>query len=379
MSAGPLAGLRVVQIASLAPAPFGCMVLADLGAEVIRVERAGGGDALAVPSGYFDRGQRSIAVDLKSPEGIEVVLALLDDADILVEGFRPGVMERLGLGPDACWQRNRGLVYGRLTGFGQDGPLAAAAGHDINYISLAGALEPIGRAGERPYAPLNIVADFAGGGFLLVIGLLAALRERELSGQGQVVDAAMVDGAALLTTFFHGMANAGLWTRERGTNFFDGGAAFYDTYACADGGYMAVGAVEPQFYAQLLEKLGLAGEELPHPFDTDRAEELRSAFAAAFGRRTRAQWTAVFEGVDACVTPVLSPWEAHEHPHNAARGTFVEVGGRRQPAPAPRFSRTPAGVPGAAPRTGADTDDLLAAAGYKPEQIQELRDRNVVA
>ncbi|HWU22029.1 MAG TPA: CaiB/BaiF CoA-transferase family protein [Nocardioides sp.] len=376
---GPLAGIRVVQIASLAPAPFGCMVLADLGAEVIRVERAGGGDALAVPSGYFDRGQRSIAVDLKSSEGVEVVLRLIEDADVLVEGFRPGVMERLGLGPEECWLRNRPLVYGRLTGFGQDGPLADAAGHDINYISVAGALEPMGRAGERPYAPLNVIADFAGGGFLLAIGVLAALHEVGRSGRGQVVDTAMVDGAALLTTFFHGMESAGLWTRERGTNFFDGGAAFYDTYECADGGFMAVGAVEPQFYALLLDRLGLAEAELPHPFDTDRADELRDAFAAVFRTRTRAEWTEVFDGADACVTPVLSPWEAHEHPHNAARGTFVEVAGRRQPAPAPRFSRTPAGTPGAPPvRIGADTEVLLKGAGYDDDAIARLRTSGAV-
>jgi len=375
---GPLAGVRVVQLASLAPAPFGCMVLADLGAEVIRVERAGGGDALAVPSGYFDRGQRSIAVDLRTPEGVQVVLDLIRDADVLVEGFRPGVTERLGVGPEDCWRVNPGLVYGRLTGFGQDGPLASAAGHDINYISLAGALEPIGRAGERPYAPLNIVADFAGGGFLLVIGVLAALRERDVSGRGQVVDAAMVDGAALLTTFFHAMASAGLWTQERGTNFFDGGAAFYDTYECSDGGFMAVGSVEPQFYALLLERLGLSEADLPHPFDTSRADELRTAFAEVFKTRTRDAWEQVFAGVDACVTPVLSPWEAHAHPHNAARDTFVEVAGQRQPAPAPRFSRTPAPVPGRAPRTGADTDALLTGLGYDTARLQDLRDRGIV-
>jgi alpha-methylacyl-CoA racemase len=376
---GPLEGLKVVQIASLAPAPFGCMVLADLGAEVVRVERSGGGDALSVPSGYLDRGQRSIAVDLKSAEGVEIVLAMLEEADVLVEGFRPGVMERIGLGPDVCLARNPGLVYGRLTGFGQNGPLAQAAGHDINYIALAGALEPVGRAGERPYAPLNVVADFAGGGFLLVIGILAALHERRWSGTGQVVDAAMVDGAALLTTFFHGMEHAGLWTRERGTNFFDGGAAFYDTYECADGAYVAVGALEPQFYDQLLDKLGLTDVVLPHPLDTDHASELREAFGNVFKTRTRAEWSAIFDNVDACVTPVLSPWEAHEHPHNAERGTFVDVDGKRQPAPAPRFSRTPAPAPGSAPAMiGADTDTLLAELGFDAAAIADLRGRNVV-
>ncbi len=376
---GPLEGIKVVQVASLAPAPFGCMVLADLGAEVVRVERSGGGDALAVPSGYLDRGQRSIAIDLKSPEGVEVLLALVEDADVLVEGFRPGVMERLGVGPEECRHRNPRLVYARLTGYGQDGPMAAAAGHDINYIAMSGALEPVGRAGERPYAPLNTVADFAGGGFLLVIGVLAALQERHWSHQGQVVDVSMVDGSALLTTFLHGMESAGLWTHERGTNFFDGGAAFYDTYACADGRYVAVGAVEPQFYALLLDRLGLADADLPHPFDTDRAEELRSAFAERFATRTREEWSEVFADVDACVTPVLSPWEAHEHPHHVARDTFVEVAGRVQPAPAPRFSRTPADVPAPAPaRLGADTDDLLAGIGLDAAAVADLRARGIV-
>lgn len=376
---GPLEGLKVVQVASLAPAPFGCMVLADLGAEVIRVERSGGGDALAVPSGYLDRGQRSIAVDLKTQEGAEVLLALIEDADVLVEGFRPGVMERLGVGPDECLHRNPKLVYARLTGYGQDGPMAAAAGHDINYIAMSGALEPVGRAGERPYAPLNTVADFAGGGFLLVIGVLAALQERHWSHQGQVVDVSMVDGSALLTTFLHGMESAGLWTHERGTNFFDGGAAFYDTYACADARYVAVGAVEPQFYALLLDRLGLAGADLPHPFDTDRAEELRAVLAERFAARTRAEWMEVFADVDACVTPVLSPWEAHEHPHHVARRTFVEVAGRVQPAPAPRFSRTPADVPAPAPdKLGVDTDDLLAGIGLDAAAVADLRARGIV-
>ncbi|GAB4003191.1 CaiB/BaiF CoA transferase family protein [Nocardioides ultimimeridianus] len=374
---GPLEGLKVVQVASMAPAPFACMVLADLGADVLRVERSGGGDALSVPSGYLDRGQRSMALDLKTQEGAEVLLALLDDADVLVEGFRPGVMERLGLGPEECLRRNPELVYGRLTGFGQEGPLASAAGHDIDYIALAGALEPMGRAGERPYAPLNLVADFAGGGFLLVIGILAALHERRWSGQGQVVDAAMVDGAALLTTFVHGMEAAGLWSHERGTNFLDGGAAFYDTYACADGRYVAVGAVEPQFYSQLLAGLGLKESDLPHPFDTDRADELRSAIAEAFLTRSRAEWEEIFDGVDACVAPVLSPWEAHEHPHNAARGTFTTVAGRLQPSPAPRFSRTPAPAPAPPSPFAADTDAVLAGLGFDAEAVADLRRRGV--
>ncbi|KRA38799.1 MULTISPECIES: CaiB/BaiF CoA transferase family protein [unclassified Nocardioides] len=378
MSAGPLAGLKVVELTSLAPAPFACMVLADLGAEVIRVDRAGGGDALAVPSGYFDRGQKSIAVDLKDPRGVDIVRDLIADADVLVEGFRPGVAERLGVGPEDCRAWNPGLVYGRLTGYGQHGPMAQAAGHDINYIALAGALEPIGRVGERPLPSLNLVADFAGGGFLLVIGVLAALREREFSGKGQVVDASMVEGAALLTTFVHAMASTGLWMPERGTNFLDSGAAFYDTYVCSDGKYVAVGALEPQFYAELLAGLGLSDEDLPSPFDLDQAGKLRAVFQGVFLTKARDEWTEVFDGVDACVTPVLSPSEAPDHPHNRARQSFVEVGGRLQPAPAPRFSRSAPPTPSAAPRMGAHTDDLLAELGLSAEAIAELRSAGVV-
>ncbi len=378
MSAGPLDGLKVVELTSLAPAPFACMVLADLGAEVIRVDRAGGGDALAVPSGYFDRGQKSIAVDLKDPRGTDIVRGLAADADVLVEGFRPGVAERLGVGPEECQARNPRLIYGRLTGYGQHGPMAQAAGHDINYVALAGALEPIGRAGERPLPPLNLVADFAGGGFLLVIGVLAALREREFSGNGQVVDASMVEGAALLTTFVHAMASTGLWMPERGTNFLDSGAAFYDTYICADGKYVAVGALEPQFYAELLTRLDLADAELPSPFDLDQADKLRATFAGAFLTKTRDEWADVFDGVDACVTPVLAPSEAPGHPHNQARESFVEVGGRVQPAPAPRFSRSIPATPAPAPRVGAHTDELLDALGLSAETVAELRAAGVV-
>jgi len=374
-SRGPLTGVRVVELASLAPAPFGCMVLADLGADVIRVERSGsgGGGGLAVPSGVLDRGQRSMEANLKDPAGVEAVLRLVETADVLVEGFRPGVTERLGLGPEECLARNPRLVYGRMTGWGQDGPLAQAAGHDINYIAVAGALEPIGRPGERPIPPLNLLGDFGGGGFLLVIGILAALQERNTSGHGQVVDAAMVDGSALLTAFIHGMHSGGLWNDERGTNLFDGTAAFYDTYECADGQYVAVGCVEPQFYAELIDRLGLTGEDLPMQYDLDAADELKSRLGGVFKGRSRDEWTAVFEGSDACVSPVLTPWEAHTHPHNAARETFIEVGGIRQPAPAPRFSRTPAPAPEPAPRAGADTDELLAELGYSTQEISDLR------
>lgn len=379
MTGGPLSGLTVVEIASLAPAPFGCMILADLGADVIRVERAGdGGTGLMAPSGVLDRGRRSIAVNLRTPEGLEAVLRLVEGADILVEGFRPGVAERLGIGPDDCLSRNPALIYGRMTGWGQDGPLAPRAGHDINYIALAGALDPIGRAGERPVPPLNLLGDFGGGGLMLTMGILASLHERTRSGRGQVVDASMVDGAALLTAFVHGMNAAGLWQEGRGQNVLDGAAAFYDTYECADGLHVAVGCVEPHFYGELLDVLGLSGEDLPLQYDLDAAPELKARLADVFATRPRDEWAALFADSDACVSPVLSPWEAHEHPHNKERETFVEVGGIRQPAPAPRFSRTPAPVPRPAPRPGQDTDAILARAGYDAAAIEQLRSAGAV-
>jgi alpha-methylacyl-CoA racemase len=317
------------------------MVLADLGAEVLRVDRAAGG-GVGPPLG---RNRRCVVVDLKHPDGPSAVLRLVEHADVLVEGFRPGVAERIGIGPDACLARNPRLVYGRMTGWGQDGPLAPRAGHDINYIAVAGALEPIGRPGERPVPPLNLVGDFGGGGMLLALGVLAALYERERSGAGQVVDAAMVDGAALLTTFLHGMRASGLWSAPRGENLLDGGAPFYDTYATADGRYVAVGAIEPQFYAALLTGLGLDGADLPGQLDRSGWPTLRARFTAAFAARTRDEWVEIFAGTDACVTPVLAPAEAPGHPHNMDRGAFVDVDGVVQPAPAPRFSRTPAARP----------------------------------
>ncbi|KAA1427677.1 CaiB/BaiF CoA transferase family protein [Nocardioides antri] len=371
---GPLADLRVVELTGLAPAPFGCMVLADLGAEVVRVDRAGpGGDGLLAPSGVLDRSRRSIAIDLKTDEGREVLLRLVDEADVLVEGYRPGVAERLGIGPEACLERNPRLVYARMTGWGQDGPLAPRAGHDINYIALSGALEPIGTADGKPVPPLNLLGDFGGGGLLMAMGVLAALHERSSSGRGQVVDAAMVDGSALLTAFIHGMHHAGLWQQERGHNIFDGTAAFYDTYACADGRFVAVGCVEPHFYAELVERLGLADTDLPHQFDFDAADKLKAHFAEVFATRPRDEWAAVFADSDACVTPVLSPFEAHEHPHNAARSTFTVVGGIRQPAPAPRFSRTPASDPRPPRRPGTDTDEILGELGLDAAAVTRLR------
>jgi alpha-methylacyl-CoA racemase len=370
---GPLSGVRVVEIASAAPAPFGCMILSDLGAEVLRVDRhdtVGRSQAQALDP--LVRGRRSVAVDLKSPQGAAVVRRLVTTADVLVEGFRPGVMERLGLGSDVCLGLNGALVYARMTGWGQEGPLAPRAGHDINYIALSGALEPLGRAGERPHAPINLLGDFAGGGMLLAVGVLAALHERVTSGRGQVVDVAMVDGAALLTSALHGMRAQGVWADERGTNLLDGGAPFYDAYLTRDGGYMSVGALERRFYRQLLEGLGLANVELPDQMDRAGWPELRARLAEAFLTRTRAEWAEVFAGLDGCVAPVLSPAEAPAEPHNRARGTFVPVGGRLQPAPAPRFSRSVVAVPGPAPLPGTDTRTALLDWGFDPVEVAHL-------
>jgi len=353
---GPLSGLRVIELAGIGPGPHAAMQLADLGAEVVRVERPGsgpGGDATL-------RGRRRIRVDLRAPGVVESVLDLVEHADVLIEGFRPGVTDRLGLGPDACLRRNPRLVYARMTGWGQSGPMAARAGHDINYISLTGVLHAIGRAGERPVPPLNLVGDFGGGSMLLVVGVLAALCERFRSGHGQVVDAAMVDGAGLLSQMMWSMRGQGRWSEEPGTNLLDGGAPFYDTYTCSDGRYVAVGAIEPQFYAQLLTGLGLTQEKLPAQHDRTGWPKLRATFAAAFATRTRDEWAAAFADTDACVTPVLTFAEAAVHPHAARRGGFIEIDGVVQPAPAPRFSRTQPGLP-AAPVVEPEPRAVLAA------------------
>lgn len=374
---GSLDGLRVVEIASAAPAPFACMMLADAGAEVVRVDRPSRSGRR--PNDPLVRGRRSIALDLKSPDGIEVVRRLVRQADVLVEGFRPGVMERLGLGPDVLLEDNPGLVYARMTGFGQSGPLADRAGHDINYIAVSGALEPVGRAGERPLAPLNLVGDFGGGGMLLAFGILSALYERNGSGRGQVVDAAMVDGSALLTAFVHGVRADGHWRDERGTNLLDGGAPFYDTYRTSDDRYVAVGALERRFYQELLTGLGLDDEDLPAQMDRAGWPRLRERFASAFAGETRDHWTKVFADLDACVTPVLAPSEVADAPTSVARDAFVTVGGVAQPAPAPRFSRTPSGVSTAPRVPGEDTEAVLAGWGFTTAEVARLLQHGVVS
>ena len=378
--AGPLAGLKVVELAGLAPAPFATTVLADLGADVVRVDRAKQAfDVLSFPHDPLSRSRQWIGVDTKSPAGRDVVLRLIDEADVLIEGFRPGVTERLGLGPDVCLERNPRLVYGRITGWGQDGPLAQAAGHDINYIGLAGALEPIGRAGERPVPPLNLLGDFGGGGLLLAMGVLAALVERASSGRGQVVDASMVDGSALLTAGLHGLRNIGLWNRGRGGNMLDGGAPFYDTYETADGRYVAIGAIEERFWGDLLKVLDLDPSSVAGRSDPAQWPAVREKLAEVLRTRTRDEWAARAEGTDACLTPVLTPEEAASHPHNVARGTFVDLDGHRQPAPAPKFDRTPPDTPNAPHEPRTDTTAVLTSLGYSPEDIEKLRADGVIA
>jgi alpha-methylacyl-CoA racemase len=378
---GPLAGVKVVEIASIGPGPFAGMMLADMGADVIRLERAGGDGGTGLGSGAWNltnRGRPSVGVDLKHPQARELVLRLAESADALIEGFRPGVMERLGLGPDDVRARNPRLVYGRMTGYGQEGPMAAVAGHDINYISIAGVLGAIARRGERPLFPLNLIGDYGGGGMLLAFGVVCGILEARSSGQGQVVDAAMVEGSAVLGTLIHALRHAGMWTDEPGTNLLDSGAHFYEVYEAADRGHIAVGAIEPQFYAELLRILELDPAEFPQ-FDRERWPELKARFADVFRTRTRDEWAALLEGAEACATPVLAPGEAPSHPHNVARRSFVEVGGVVQPAPAPRFSRTAPEIRRPPGEAGADTDAALAAWGLSQEEVAALRDGGVTA
>ncbi|MET7660174.1 CaiB/BaiF CoA-transferase family protein [Streptomyces sp. NPDC005463] len=354
-NSGPLAGVRVVELAGIGPGPFAAMLLADLGADVVRVDRPGGA-GLAIDPEYdiTNRNKRSVIIDLKADNGPARVLDLVAKADVLIEGYRPGVAERLGVGPDACHARNPGLVYGRMTGWGQEGPLAQRAGHDIAYIALTGTLGMIGKPDEPPTVPANLVGDFAGGSLYLVVGILAALHYARDTGAGQVVDAAIVDGASHLAAMIHGMLAAGGWQDRRGSNLLDGGCPFYGTYETSDGQYMAVGALEQQFYDEFIALLGIDGTA-PARKDLARWGELRDAVAARFKTRTREEWTAVFEGSDACVAPVLSLREAPGHPHLAARGTFTDHGGITQPAPAPRFSATPTAVRSGPAQPGADT------------------------
>ncbi|BBZ14894.1 CaiB/BaiF CoA transferase family protein [Mycobacterium branderi] len=364
---GPLQGIRVLELAGIGPAPFGCMLLADLGAEVVRVERAtgastidGAGRAGSDPKKYVPhRGRRSIALDLKSPAGRDTLLALVERADALVESFRPGVAERLGVGPDVCLARNPRLVYTRMTGWGQSGPLADAAGHDINYIAVAGVLDNFRRTGERPLAPLNVVGDMGGGGMLLAFGIAAALVHAGRTGRGQVVDAAMVDGAALQLATTIGMRAQGRWPGAPGSNVSDSGAPFYEVYECADGRFIAVGALEEPFWDEFVKRLGVAPDSLPDRDDPTLWPEGKRRLAEVFGTRSRDEWAAVFDGSDACVSPVLSLDEAPHHPHAVARSAFIEVAGTVQPAPAPRFSRTPAAAPTPPPPRGADTEAVL--------------------
>lgn len=379
--AGPLAGLKIVEMAGIGPAPFCAMMFADMGAEVIRIDRPGGASPVAPDDVRFDvtaRGRRSLAVDLKKTGGADTVLRLIDQADAVIEGFRPGVMERLGLGPEVCLARNPKLVYGRMTGWGQHGPLAHAAGHDINYIALSGALHAIGRPGEPPVVPLNYIGDFGGGAMLLAFGVLCALLEARRNGRGQVVDAAMTDGAALLSAMMYGFRADGSLSNRRGENLLDGGAHFYNTYACADDKYVAIGAIEPQFYALLLQLCGISDPAFDAQRDPAGWPLLKERFAGIFRTKTQAEWCALLEGTDVCFAPVLDWDEAPQHPHNRARDTFIEVAGVVQPAPAPRFSRTRPDMPAAPQASGAQGEAVLRDWGFDSTAIADLKQRGII-
>jgi alpha-methylacyl-CoA racemase len=381
--AGPLAGVTVVELAGIGPGPYCAMLLADMGASVLRVDRAGPLSADYTPNPVLERGRRSVAVDLKQDRGRELVLRFVEDADVLLESFRPGVVERLGLGPDASLARNPRLVYGRLTGWGQDGPLALAAGHDVNYISLTGALHAIGRAGERPVPPLNLVGDFGGGASAMAFGIVCALLETRTSGRGQVVDANVFDSTSTLMALIHGLRARGKWSDRRGDNLLDTGCPYYDVYTCADGRWVAVGAIEERFFRTMLDVLGLGAEpelEGSHK-DRSRWPALREALTAAFATRTRDAWAQAFEGVDACVTPVLDLDEAQTHPHAVARSSYAPLDGSPfpQPAVAPRFSRSGTAVPAPAVSPGQHTREILAEHGYDAAAVDELLAAGVVA
>ena len=365
---GPLFGSKIIELAGIGPGPFCGMLLSDMGAEVIRVDRPGG----AASKDVLTRGRKSIAIDMKSDAGREAVLKMCESSDALFEGFRPGVTERLGLGPKECLARNKKLVYGRMTGWGQDGPMAQASGHDINYISLVGALHAIGESGGKPVPPLNLVGDFGGGGMVLAFGLVCAMLEAQKSGHGQVVDTAMVDGAAVLMGMFFTMHGSGVFKTERGTNLLDGGAHFYGSYETLDGKYVSIGSIEPQFYSLLLEKAGLDHEKYGAQMDQSRWDELKVDLTEVFKSKTRDEWCSIMEGTDVCFAPILSLDEVRDHPHNAARNSFIEIDGMVQPAPAPRFSRTEADVPHGSRAPGQDSRQVLQEVGYSDAEIDEL-------
>lgn len=374
---GPLQGYRIIEIAGIGPGPFAAMMLADMGAEVIRIDRAQSVRGAAPTEPHFDvllRGRRNVALDLKHPDGVATLLDLVASADALIEGFRPGVMERLGIGPDVCLERNPKLVYGRMTGWGQEGPYAQAAGHDINYIALAGALAHFGRAGEAPVPPLNMVGDFGGGGMFLAYGVVCALLEAQRSGQGQVVDTAMVDGAAVLMSMFWAFSSVGMFDENApGTNLLDTGAHFYDVYRCADGKYVSIGSIEPQFYAELLRLTGLEGDEqFAKQMDKTEWGALKERLTAVFASKTRDEWCEIMEATDVCFAPVLTMSEAAAHPHNVERSTFLDLDGRRQPAPAPRFSRTSAAVERPPAHAGQHTREVLVDWGLDPARVDAL-------
>ena len=377
VNVGPLAGFKIIELAGIGPGPFCGMMLSDMGAEVIRVDRPGKNARRNID--VLTRGRKSIAVDLKTPAGREVVLKLCESADALFEGFRPGVTERLGLGPLDCHAVNPKLVYGRMTGWGQDGPMASAAGHDINYIALSGALHAIGNKGGKPVPPLNLVGDFGGGGMFLAFGMVCAMLEAQKSGAGQVVDTSMVEGASTLMAMFFSMRAAGVWKDDRASNMLDGGAHFYDTYETQDGRYISLGSIEPQFYALLIEKAGLDVSEFTPQMDMSRWPQYKDKLAEVFKQKTRDQWTEIMEGTDVCFAPVLSLGEVQNHPHNKARESFVELDGVVQPSPAPRFSRTVPGLTSSSRLAGEDSREVLAAAGYSTAEIESLLEAGAIS
>lgn len=376
---GPLNGYTVIELSGIGPAPMGGMMLADMGAELIRIDRAGGVDPRLMEK-VSGRGKKSVVLDLKNPQGVETLLRMVENADVIIDPFRPGVCEKLGISPEVCLQRNPRLVFARMTGWGQEGPLAHAAGHDINYISITGALYAMGRAGEKPVPPLNLVGDMGGGGMLLVNGVLAALLETANSGKGQVIDVAMVDGAAQLMWMFHGFESMGLWdANKREANMLDGGAHFYDCYECADGEYVSIGSIEPQFYALLKELAELTEEDFGQQNDRAIWPAMKEKLTTIFKQKTQAQWCEIMEGSDVCFAPVLSFVDAPQHPANIDRNTYIEVDGVTQPAPAPRFSRTPSGVAHGVHGAGEDTDKILGAMGFAEQEIGKLRDDGAIS